>query len=288
MKKLIFLFLMVGFSSLGTAQYQNNINASIFTGAYLSQKNTNNRGYWYGLYFEYLPIKTPSYFSFGVCFLTTYSHFKSNDWWSWYQGNSQQVGFGLVAGKYWEFFSTSQAAYLGGNVMIRDNQDRGKSKNYSGEYRMIQDDLFLSWEINFNLLKEFGFYENLFPRTQIRFGGQTVIKSDKEDYWNDEKIPESILWNKASLFVDYKQSWLELGSFDQRYQFKSVLGYQFYQGDKTRWFIIGPEFSLKKRGQDDYLAIFFLFKKQVGQFEDHLNSRQFIFGLNFQPFNLKN
>ena len=150
---------------------------------------------------------------------------------------------------------------------------------------MNQEDWLLSTELNFNLLKYHGWREQLFPRTQLRLVAQTPLKSKRESFWNDEPILNSALWNKASYSAELKQSLFRTG-YNNQFEPKIYTGYYYYRGDKSHWLAIGPELALHKPGKDDFLAIYFLVKKQVGHFEPHLGSTQFVFGINFIPTNL--
>ncbi len=291
MKKYVAFILTLFLALPAIGQFRDNFNVSLFSGAYIAQQNAYNRGGWYGVYAEYMPIKTYNGFNFGFCGVFSQTGFKSNDSISTYRGSSTDFGGGLAAGKYVEFLSATHSAYFGSNLMIKSSQDRGTGLSVQengglGEYTMKQKDLLLAGEININLLKTFGFRENLFPRTQLRLSFQTPLKSQKNSFWNDSPIKESQLWNKSAYGVEFKQSIVQFGTFTLL-EPKLYTGYYHYRGDGSNWFAIGPELALKKRGWDDFLSFYFLVKKQIGDYEPNLNSTQFVFGVNIMPFNFK-
>lgn len=284
-KILILLFLLWPISSQGQ-WIDHTINLSVFTGKHYAQQNAYNNGYWYGLYAEYSPIRTIEGFNLGLALLASHSEFKSNDKLQKYSGKSSQFGTGISSGKYWEFFSLNHSAYLGGNLMLRKNYDQGLGNSLPGQYLMTQEDFILSAEISFNLLKNFGRNENLFPRTQIKFSWQKPLDSKKIDFWNQQEIPESMIWNKAAREIGIKKSFINLGKFENQVQLKALSSYQFYRGDKSHWIVIGPEISLKKWEKDDYLTFYVLLKQKVGYFKPGLSDTQFVFGINFMPINI--
>jgi len=285
---LMLIFVLAPWTAQG--QFRNDINVSLFAGGTVAQQNVNNRGYWYGVYAEWLPIKTAAGFNFGFCVLASQVDFKSNDLMNKYWGTSTDFGAGIVMGKYSEFFSPNFASYLGFNALIKRSKDVGTGQsiidNYQlGTYKLTQEDWLLSTELNFNLLKTYGWRDQLFPRTQLRLVAQVPLKSKRESFWNDEPILNSAFWNKSSFSVELKQSICRTGYYTQ-FEPKVYAGYYNYHGDKSHWLAIGPEFALHKQGKDDFLAIYFLVKKQVGRFEPHLNQTQFVIGINFIPTNL--
>jgi hypothetical protein len=292
MKRIVIVLFLSLFAFSANSQFRENVNISLFTGGYVSQQNAYNKGHWYGIYAEYMPIKTPNGFNFGFCALASQVGFKSNDTLNSYQGSSTDFGFGLAGGKYSEYFISTHSSYLGFNLMIKNSQDIGEGLSIGndgklGEYDMRQKDIMISGEININLLKNFGYRENLFPRTQLRLTFQEPLNSDKNSFWNNTPIRESMLWNKAAYGAELKQSIVQIGNFDLLLEPKLYTGYYHYKGDKSNWFGIGPELALKKRGWDDFLAVYFLVKQQLGDYMPHFNQTQFVFGLNFMPFNIK-
>lgn len=293
MKKIVPI-LLCGFMTLSVfGQFRDDrVNISLFTGGYFAEQNANNRGYWYGIYAEYMPIKTTGGFNLGFAGVASQVGFKSNDTLNYYEGSSTDFGFGLAGGKYSEFFTNTYSSYLGFNLMVKASQDIGEGYSVGedgklGKYSMQQKDVLLTGEINLNLLKTFGYRKNLFPRTQLRLTFQEPLNSGKSSFWNDRPIRESSLWNKAAYSAELKQSITQIGRFDLLLEPKIWLGYYHYKGDGSNWMAIGPELALKKRGWDDFLSLYFLVKKQVGEYDPHYNSTQFVFGLNFMPFNIK-
>ncbi len=291
MKKLI-VFLLATLALNVSAQFRDNVNVSLFAGGYAAQQNANNRGHWYGIYAEYMPIKTANGLNMGFCAVASQVGFKSNDTISSYEGSSTDFGAGLALGKYVEFLTSTHSGYFGSNLMIKSSQDIGEgvslqSDGKLGKYTMQQKDVLLSGELNINLLKNFGFRENLLPRTQLRLTFQTPLKSQKSSFWNETPIKESMLWNKAAYGAELKQSLVDIGRFDLLLEPKLYGGYYHYKGDNSNWVALGPELALKMRGWDDFLSVYCLVKQQIGDYERHYNSTQFVFGINFMPFNIK-
>src|SRR5680860_86650 len=291
--KTIVIALIFGLLTLSaSSQFRDNVNVSMFTGGYFDPQNANNNGYWYGAYAEYMPIKTTNGFNLGFCAVISQVEFQSNDTLNSYEGSSTDFGFGIAGGKYSEYFTMNHSSYFGFNLMLKKSQDKGLGMSVGndgelGKYDMQQNDVLLSGEINMNLLKRFGYRENLLPRTQLRVTYQTPLKSNKSSFWNDVQIYESMLWNKAACGVELKQSIVQIGRFNFLVEPKVYSGYYHYKGDKSNWVAIGPELAFKKRGWDDFLAIYCLLKQQVGDYKPHFNETQIVFGLNFMPFNIK-
>lgn len=293
MKKIITLILLViVISSTVQAQFRDNVNLSLFAGGYAAQENGNNNGYWYGMYAEYLPIKTANGLNLGFCAVASRVHFQSNDLFSNYEGSSNDFGAGISAGKYSEFFTQKYSSYIGMNAMVKSSKDDGLGRSLqsdftTGTYTMTQEDILFSTELNINLLKTFGIRENLFPRSQLKFHYQTPLKSKKTSFWNKTFIQESMLWNKAAFGTEYKQSIVQIGRMNTLLEPKAMIGYNYYKGDDSQWLYFGPEIALKKRGWDDFFTVYFLVKQQVGSFRRNINERQYICGVNFMPFNIK-
>lgn len=143
---------------------------------------------------------------------------------------------------------------------------------------MQQEDYIISSELNFNLLKAFAYNKRYFPRLQFKLGFQKPLASKKQDYWNGEEIPESVIWNKAGINSEFKLSLIELGYLENRSHIKTFVGYQYFRGDTSHWLIFGPEFSLKKWEKDDWMSLQLFIKQRVGNYERSLNDTHF--GLN--------
>lgn len=281
MKKIVaYLIIFLLFVPNIKAQFNEKINVSLFSGAYFAPRNTNNMGYWYGLYAEYMPIRTYDGVRFGFSFLATNGEFRNNTKTTKYQSQGYQFGFGLSGGKYWEYFSLKNSAYLGMNLMLRTTQDLGSGQFLFDHYQMKQGDLLLSSEINLSVLKSYGFKPRLFNKRQYKVGFVFPVSSDKEDYWNNELIPESIAWNKASYQGSIKLNIYEFDTFNNYYPIKVHLGYQYYSGDESSWLVYGPELAVRKSGKDDFLILNLFVKQRVGTFESTLNDTQIGMNIN--------
>ncbi len=281
MKKILIILIFFLYALPLKAQYSEEMNLSIFSGAYFAPKNTNNMGYWYGLYGEYLPIKTYEGFRFGFAVLATNGEFRNNTKTTKYKSQGYQFGFGLSGGKYWEYFSLKNSAYLGMNLMLRKTQDLGNGQYFYDHYQMKQNDLLLSTEVNFSVLKSYGFNPKLFNKRQYKISVVFPLSSDKEDYWNNELIPESISWNKASFQTRIKLNIYEFGRFENKFPIKTHLGYQYYSGDKSKWLVYGPEAAFRKFNKDDSIILNLFVKQRIGSFDPSLNDLQIGFNLNF-------
>jgi hypothetical protein len=292
MKKTFFLLALMTLTVVGQVfgQFRERVNLSLFAGGYAAQQNANNNGYWYGLYIDYMPIKTDNGWLLGFCAVADRVYFKSNTTLSRYDGSSDEMGIGLAGGKWSEFLTQRYSGYFGANLMIKSVRDKGVGQSIQpdgtlGEYKMDQEDLMLSGELNINLLKAFG-VRKIFPRSQLKLTGQKPLKSEKTSFWNNSPIKESMLWNKAAYGAEFKQSITNIGR-NTLVEPKIMVGYHHYVGDDSHWLSLGPEISLKKVGWDDFLSVYCFWKQQTGNFEPNLNSRQIVFGVNLMPFNIK-
>ena len=288
MKKFVILsFLFLGFIYSSSGQFKEEVNVSLFAGGYFAQQNTNNQGGWYGIYAEYLPFKTSDHVSFGFSFLYSKSRFENNTQTYRYEGSSSQIGAGITVGKYWDFFSLRHSAFLGTNIMLKKTEDQGRGDGHNGSvYEMTQEDYIVSFDLNFNLLKTYGYSHNIFPRTQFKLGWQKPLAFYKEDYWNGDEIPESVIWDKAGFSSEIKLSLIEAGLFENLRQYKVFLGYQYFRGDRSHWLITGPEMSFLKMEKDDWLSINLFVKQRIGNFEPSLNDTHFGVNLVFTFTNL--
>lgn len=295
-KTLFSLMFLLSLSAFG--QFRDDINVSLFSGVSVAQKNANNQGYWYGIYSDFTLVKTPSEWNFGVCAVAAQTQFKSNDKKGTYNGSSSTFGAGLTLGKYIEYLTYRSSAYFGSNLMVKGNQDIGEGKSLQtngalGTYSMTQRDVMLAGELNINLLKrseEFSLYfeDNIFPRSQLRLFFQEPLSANKNSFWNNSPIKESSIWNKASYNVELKQSIYQIGRYNVLAEPKLVIGYNYYKGDRSKWLVYGTELALKKRGWDDFLAVYFHVKQKLGVVNvNDLNSTQFVLGLNIQLGNIK-
>jgi hypothetical protein len=293
MKKSLFLLALITLIVVGPVlgQFRERVNLSLFAGGYAAQQNANNRGSWYGMYIDYMPVKTETGWLFGFCAVADRVYFKSNTTLSRYDGSSDEIGGGLAGGKWSEFLTQKYSGYFGANLMIKNVRDEGTGKSVQqdgklGVYTMNQEDLLLSGELNINLLKAFG-VRKIFPRSQLKLTGQTSLKSEKTSFWNNSPIKESMIWNKAAYGAEFKQSITNIGRGNTLVEPKIMVGFHDYVGDNSRWISVGPEIALKKAGWDDFLSVYCFWKQQVGNFEPNLNSGQIVFGINIMPFNIK-
>lgn len=295
MKKFIFfLFLLLPIVVFGQ-EFKAPINVSFFTGTSIAQKNSNNQSYWYGLYLDYMFGKNGTYF--GLASVASQSHYQSNTANSLYTGKNSSLGGGLAFGKYINYIGRKTDAYFGTNALLRYDQDIGEGSSVTngilGKYSMTRSDLLLSGELNINFLKrakskedKSNYHPNLFPRTQIRLTFQEPLSSQQNSFWNEDPIVESLLWSKTAYAAELRQSICQFGG-KTMLEPKAIVAYNYYQGDKSHWFLSGVEIGLKKQGRDNFLSVYFLMKRQIGNFQSHLNDSQFVIGLNITPSNIK-
>ncbi|MGI6374205.1 MAG: hypothetical protein ACOX0C_02620 [Patescibacteria group bacterium] len=289
MKKLTLILVMM--PALAFGQFKNPLSLTLYGGTSVAQQNANNQGYWYGLYADQALIAGNGW-AFGLAVTASQSHYRGNDLSSKYEGINSNLGGGLFLGKYINYFFPKTDSYLGINSLIRRDLERGEGISPGGTYTMSQEDLLWTGEVNFNLLNrpknigdESGYNPNLFPRFQLRVAGQTPLRSAKTDYWNNVPITESLVWSKAALVIEAKQSLYQFGK-KTLWEPKLIGGYHYYNGDRSNWTLYGLELGLKSPGKDNWLAINFMVKQQVGVYLENLNSRQFVIGLVFSPSNI--
>lgn len=297
MKKIIFfLFTLIGFST-AFSQFKNPLSVSFFSGTSIAQKNTNNLGYWYGLYLDHALIRTRNEFDIGLAAVASQSDFRSNDTSSSYKGQSSSLGGGLALGKYINYIGNKTDAYLGVNTLLRRDQDIGEGLSITngvlGEYSSTQTDLLLTGEVNFNILKRpknledtTGYNQNLLPRMQIRLVFQESLNSDKSSFWNGNPINESLAWSKAAYTGEIRQSLYQFGK-RVLLEPKIIGGYHYYRGNNSHWLLGGIDLGFKNQGRDNFLSLYLMIKQQTGNYQENLNSRQFVIGLNFSPSNFK-
>lgn len=280
------------------APMKDPLNISLFTGTSIAQKNTNNQGYWYGLYTDYMLVETPRLWYFGLAALAVNSQFKNNDLTSSYEGTAYALGGGIAFGKYSYFVLPKHDSYTGANVLIKREQDIGEglsvSGNSVGRYSMNQSDLILSGELNISLLKipkgekdTSRYNPKLFPKTQLRLIFQESLGTEKTSFWNDNPIAESLVWNKAAYTGEIRQSLYRLGNYNLSVEPKIITSYSYYKGNQSHWLTGGMEIGIRREWKEDFFSLYFLVKKQVGNFQENLNDTQFLLGVNFSPSNLK-
>lgn len=274
------------------------LNISMFTGTSIAQKNTNNQGYWYGLYTDYMLVETPRLWYFGLAALAVNSQFQSNDLRNSYEGDANALGAGIALGKYSYFVLPTYDSYTGANLLIKRELDVGEgisvSGNSIGKYSMTQSDLILSGELNINLLKipkgekdTSQYNPKLFPKTQLRLIFQESLRSDKSSFWNNNPIVESLIWNKAAYTGEIRQSLYRIGTYDFSVEPKIITSYSYYKGNQSHWLTGGMEIGLRREWKEDFFSLYFLIKRQIGNFQENLNDTQFLLGINFSPSNLK-
>lgn len=294
--KLFLFFILFALTVPAIGQFRDKINISLFTGGSAAQQNGNNQGYWYGLYMDYMLITTPTNWNLGLCTLASQTGFKSNDANSNYNGGNFNLGAGITVGKYFEHLTNFKSGYFGSNLLIKSNQDIGEGQVTGfhgdvGKYSMTQQDIMIAGELNINILKRPGgdslWQNNIFPRSQLRLTFQEPLSTKKNSYWNNVPINESAMWNKASYGAEFKQSIYQIGHYDLLCEPKLIVGYNYFKGDQSNWWIAGGEIALKKRGWDDFLEIFFVVKQEFGKYTPNLNSTQFVLGMNIMLTNLK-
>jgi len=296
MKKIFFFILFSGLIYPIFGQFRDPLNVSLFTGTSVAQQNVNNQAYWYGLYLDHMFVRTRNEFDIGLAATASQSSFKSNDATSLYNGQSASLGGGLALSKHVYYLGPKHDGYFGATSLLRRDQDIGEGRSVTngalGVYTMTQTDLLLSGELNLNLLKRVKSLEdtsdynpNLLPRTQLRLVVQESLQSDKSSFWNNNPINESLVWSKAAYLGELRQSIYQFGN-RVLLEPKLIAGYHYYRGNESHWLLGGAELGIKNLEMDNFLSLYFLVKQQMGNYQENLNSRQFIIGLNFSPSNL--
>lgn len=273
------------------AEFRGRTTLSAFAGGYVAQQNAYNKGNWYGLYADYLPLRfMPTEYEhllFGLSALASRNEYVGNDTRSRYQSESTEFGLGLATGFYTYRLTPSSAFYLGANALLKQRQEigLGNEAGVVGRYLAREDNLLFSGELNFNILKTYESGRKDWPRTQLRLVYQKALKSQKDAFWNESELQDEALWNRTAYMAEGKQSLYRFGKRNHL-EPKLVAGYHYYAGDKSHWLIVGPEIALRKLNWDDYLNVSFLVKKQLGNFTQNLNSTLFLVQINFAPLNI--
>jgi len=297
MKNKIFglLLLAVPLLSLGQSySFGERVNLAFFTGGFARQQNSNNNGYWYGAYADFVPIRSYTGWSGGIFGLVSIYQFQDNDLENIYNGHGRELGGGLSIGKYSEYFGLRHSAFIGCNLGLRQSQDHGIGKNKYGQSEVLQEDWMFSINLNFNILKTNGLYLNLFPRTQIMLNYQEPFKSEVSAAWNGKSLNEQVPWKKGFSELVAKESIVDIPINRGRDLFlepKLLAAYRYEKGNRDTFWVTGLEIGLRKADKDDFLAIFFTQKINT-QKQDFLGKQShpvyFMVGLNFCPFNIKN
>lgn len=304
MKKKSFLVLLIsllatiyafGQDSLATqplVEFRGTTMVSVFGGGYTAQENSNNNGEWYGVYLEHTPIRflfsEYKHLNLGLSVLASKSSYDGNDKTNKYSSTNYEFGAGIAGGFYSYHFSKNSALYLGANSLIKECQETGEGSNSSSTGRYLSKEKYLVWssEVSFNVLKTYEAGLRTLPRIQLRLTYQRPFNCKRDAFWNTTPLPETNIWDKTAYMSELKMSIYRFGK-NSFFEPKVVAAYHYYEGDKSKWAILGVELSLRKMNWDDFFSLSFSVKKQVGNYLPNLNSTQFTLGINFMPFNFK-
>ncbi len=278
------MFLIIVCGAKAQNDFRNRMNVSLFGGYFAEQQNANNNGNYYGAYLDYQALKTWDGWSLGPYLIYNRSGFEKNL--IPYSANSTEMGGGLTLGYYSEYFTSSYAMFTGLNLGYKHCEESGESLVLhgpkKGHYLGKQTDHMLTGSINSNLLKTWGRWPKLFPRTQLILGFQIPLRSEKKAYWNETLIPDSTYkpWNKTFYDAFLKQSIADWAWGKDLYCSPKLVAYYSYSGGNSvgdrSLYAIGAEISWHKPGKDDWLALNLLYK-----FNDDPLKRSFAFGASF-------
>lgn len=273
-------------------EYRGTTMVSVFAGGHVAQKNVNNRGNWYGIYLEHLPlqllISEYKHLNLGLTALAAKSLYEGNDQEHKNSNTDYSFGFGIGGGFYNYRFSKNSAIYIGANSLIKRGQEiiNGRTSESAGRY--LADGQYIVWssELNINVMKTYESGLRNWPRTQLRLVYQKPIQNKRDAFWDAVPLSESAVWDKTVYMSELKASFYRYGK-RVILEPKVITGYHFYEGDNSQWIIAGLELALRKFNWDDFLSVSFSLKRQVGDYTPNLNETQFLLGINFMPFNLK-
>lgn len=259
MKSSILVVVILGWCSLLLGQgFKEKLNLGTYGGYHLQQQNTNNNGYWYGTYLDYLLIKSANGWSAGPYLFASNSGFNQNL--SRYQADICEYGGGISFGYYQEAPYASKSLFLGFNIGLRQSNDHGESLGKTTGYEATQNDLMLSGGINLNLLKSPYLLSPWWPRTQILMSFLIPLRSNKESFWNKKEL-SNVIWDKTYFESQIKQSFARYSvSENWHLSPKLIAFYSFSAGDKGNYYGLGAELSVYKSGKDDLASIYYLVK----------------------------
>lgn len=264
-KKLLFLILTLLFAigSEVKAQYelfQEKTNFVFFAGTVKSEQ-TDQFGQYYGFYADYLAYKSADHrISFGPYGVISRSD--SRYWGGKAFNRNLEYGGGLSFGYYEPDFSFRHQSFLGFSLGIIKGTEKQERLLKEEMFEAWQNDLFLSGNLNFNLLKAFGTRPNLLPRSQIQVRYKHPLKATKVAYWEREPI-ETYAWDKSHLEILAKQSIYRdilIWRSNIYYSPKLVLSYNYSKGDKRDSYGLGFETALAREYRDDFLSLGILYK----------------------------
>ena len=261
MKKiLLFLALLLLFKVEGRAQYQffqEKTNIVVFSGLVDRLESRQLAGY-AGLYLDATILRSrDGHWLFGA--FGQISGSQNKDPSLKMKTSDYEFGGGVFLGNYNPDFSPNFQSFFGFSSGLIMQKDRFEKQEGANNFSSFQGDLFFRNEINLNFLKR-NEDDKWFHRTQLQVRYKKAIKTDKDAFWNDEKI-EATPWNKDYLEVILKENIFRDKLKNVTYWTPKIVGYYSHAwGDSRSFYGLGVETSLYKIFRDDFLSLGILFK----------------------------
>jgi hypothetical protein len=264
--------------------FRNRFNLSAFGGYFAEQRNANNNGENYGIYADFMVLKTWSGWNLGPYVIWGNNGFIKNM--IPYESQSRELGGGINIGYYSEYFSTSRQIFIGLGLGYKYLEENAESiipgGPNMGHYTGEQIDRIGLVSINGNLMKNsWTTNPQLFPRIQLIASFQLPLTAKKTAYWNEEAIPDSTYspWDKTFLDVLLKQSIVDWSWGEKMYCSPKAIfyySYSFGAGFNTRnTYAAGLELAWHRPGKDDFLSCNLTYR-----LKDMPGKQSFTFGIN--------
>lgn len=271
MKKIVgvFLFSLLLLVSVTKGQgsgllfQKGRINASLYSNIWTLQNNSNVDGYGYGVYLDYLPLKTGNnVWSAGLFASASQSGYYQNL--SKYTSWLREVRVGLTTGYYLENLSMRRSLFIGFSSGLKYVWDRGES-NLRGRYNGNQRDLLIVSNLNLNIFKKIGdmVQHTWFTRSQLLVTLENPLYTYKKSEWNSKTVTSQI-WDKTYLEFLFKENifnrsinsiWKEVFVSP-----KLLVLYSHSKGNQEDCYGTGLDLTLHKQYKDDFLSVYCLYK----------------------------
>lgn len=232
-------------------------NLSLFSGYFAKKQNTNNNGYWSGLYGDLPLIKSAdNAWNIGLYGLYVRSAWQDNM--TQYSSTSDAFALGINTGYYNEFLSYTHSLYLGLSLGYKHVQEIGQVDKIDYLSESIQRNHLLTGSINFNLIKYSGYHENLLPRLQLIVNVEKSLKALKVLSENNNPNIKVPAWNQNYYEIMLKESIYDLPlNYSGTVFLQPKVGgmYSHYTTGNPDAYSLILEISLHREYQDDFLSL---------------------------------